>query len=231
MRANDAGDDPEPDLRQAAARFRRALVSNPGFTHAMGNLGTVERVRAGANVDRGDDPSAAIAAGRELLARLPKDALSEHELGELALAEARWRAATGGEPGTAFAAARDHFDRSVALNAEDPRIFEARARAALAEASWLVARRQAAGEALARGLEEAARAHSMNPGLARAEAVEGALLHLQAATEPDLARRAALAGKAVERLEEALAANPLMEHRYRPELEGARRLARPDAPT
>jgi serine/threonine protein kinase/tetratricopeptide (TPR) repeat protein len=226
-RTFELGDDPEDDLLTAEARLRSALASNPDFIPAIHNLGVAERIRAAVAAERGEDPSSAVAAGRDVFAQLAVDYSTEHELGELALAEARWRATVGDDAAAAaFAAARKHFDRSAELNPQEPRIYEARARAALAEARWLSGRGRspAATAAIERGLGDTGRALELMPNLARAGAVAGALLGLQAAMEPDAARRAALAGEAIARLEDSLAANPLLEHLYRPELEAAREL-------
>jgi tetratricopeptide (TPR) repeat protein len=186
----------------------------------------VDRIRAAFAVERGEDPSSAVAAGRDVFAGLDVDSSTEHERGELALAEARWQVTIGEDAASAFAEAREHFERSAELTPEEPRIYEARARAALAEARWLSGRGRpaAATAAIERGLEDAGRALDLMPDLARAAALAGALLRLQAALEPDSTRRGELAAEAVARLEKALAANPLLEHLYAPELEAAREL-------
>jgi hypothetical protein len=84
----------------------------------------------------------------------------------------------------------------------------------LASAEWLIAHRQPAETEIADGLAVLEQTLNLNPTLAPALAIKGALYLLSARTSPAGPQRKRAAEQAAHALHQALGKNPLLEHQF-----------------
>ncbi len=228
------GLDAEMALTRADASYRKALdLQHP---YAPYNLAWTQRSLALAHLQAGRDPGPALAAARLHLAQARElnrsDADVFLEEGRVELLAGRWEARQGRSPAAALAAARAALSRATTLNPEGAEIALTRALVELQSADWNLEKNPAAAAgAVRQGLAQAERALALRPGEGSYLAAAGALHQRAARLAADPALRQKRAAQAIENLEKALAANPLLARDFGPDLAEARRLAGPAART
>ncbi|MBV8202714.1 MAG: serine/threonine protein kinase [Acidobacteria bacterium] len=248
-----AGLDPRPSLEQARQELEAAWALNRGNPDPASNLAAAAVTLGDYLSGRGLDPGAALAAGRRQaaasLAANPNDAEVIRTRAELDLAAARWALRQGAPAGGRLAAAARDLGRSLAINAADARtwadlaaleelrcepgivVVDARTRRAPAGGGAGIAAAVAGSggagvqAAAQRGLRAAGRALALNPRLADAERLQGALELAVARCAPDPAARHRAAAAASEALTRALALDPLLRREIEPLLAAAAALA------
>jgi eukaryotic-like serine/threonine-protein kinase len=223
------GDDPRQALQRAATAYRRAIAVNADYPLAYFNLGYTLRSLAEYLLARGDDVTAALAEADLSLDRAialnPADADGYLERARVDLVAARGALARKEDPTAPLAAAGKALDRAAALNPRDPEVLLARASAERVRAEGALAAGRDPAPAVRCGLGWAAKAAAINPLGGRCQATTGALQQLAARGESDPARRRQAARRALEALEAAVAANPLLAREYGQALAEARALA------
>lgn len=224
-----AGRDPEPLLRDASGALDRALQLNPTFSQIHSRLGETFLLRARYLAKLGKQPVSAIAAARSRLARAveldPSDATPHLLIGQAEIVLSRWLIRTGQSPRAALDEARGALERAAGADSTNPRIYLARSELEVCQVEWLNLRRESSEAHELLGLEAAGEALRINPNLAEAHAVEGALHLWHARRLKDRGERARVARLAASALEAAFRTNPLLASEYKALLDEATRLA------
>jgi serine/threonine-protein kinase len=225
------GEDPGAPASEAVTVIQKVIAQFGKHAPPWANLGTVHSLLATHALERGRDPTASLdAAGAalgEALKRNPENAQAHLYLGETLGVRARWEASKGsfraadferaaGEYRKAMDAAPDHQDYALAF-AHFCRAWAALARTASGDA----------GSPITLGLAEVERVLKARPALAEAEIARACLSLVQAEAAGAPEERRAVAGRALDDFTRALAGNPNLEHRYRPDAAQAGRLAAP----
>ncbi len=225
------GEDPGDAAREAVTAIQQAVDRLAQHALPWANLGTVHSLLASAAVEQGRDPTASLTAASaalgEALKRNPENAQAQLYLGETMGVRARWEAGKGSFRAADFEHAAEAYQK--ALEKAPDHHDHAIAFAHFCRA-WAVAARtggQDGSVPLTRGLSEIERVLRARPGLPDAELARGRLRLAQAEAASAPAERRALAARALEDFTRALAGNPSLERRYRPEVTLARRLAAP----
>ncbi len=211
----EGGGDPRPALARALERLERARAANPAFGRTSLHAAMAHRLAARHALREGGDPAGALSQGRAALAEAEgatADCVDCKVVGaQLGLEEAAWAGRRGLPALPALRRALAEARRAVEMYP----YFEAhqeRARACwrLAEA---LAPAEAAG-ALDEGEAQIELALRLDPNLAHAHALRGALALARARAAGDAGRRAELAGAARASLARALELNPLLRREY-----------------
>lgn len=135
------GDDPEGSFAQADTAADRALTINPTYATPMVNRAEIALGRSAALTAAGGDPrdvlDRARTSLRQALAINPNNRSQFYpHSARVELAEARWLVSTGGDAGTAIAAARGFAVRMRQVNPSDADGWELLALAGLVEARF-----------------------------------------------------------------------------------------------
>lgn len=214
-----AGRDPEPLLRDARDTLDRALQLNPTFSQIRSRLGETFLLRARYLTKVGKPPLSAIADARSHLARAveldPSDATPLLLIGQTEIVLGRWLIRIGQSPRGALDEARGALERAARTDGTNPGIYLARSEMEVCEVEWLNRRRQSPEPHEQLGLEAAGEALRINPDLAEAHAVEGALHLWRARRLRDRAERERAARMAAFSLDAALRINPLLASEYK----------------
>ncbi len=246
------GLDPRPSLALAARELAAARALNPGDPNPASNLAAAAVYLGDYLAGRGIDPGAVLAAGRReaaaSLAANPNDAEVIRTRADLELTAARWALRRGIPAGRHLAAAARDVERSLAINGSDARTWadlaaveELRCEPGLtvpaAGRRGLPAPAAVKGsggedrggagirEAAGRGLQAAGKALALNPRLADAARLQGALELALARGAAEVAVRRRGAAEAAEALVRAGALDPLLRRELEPLLAAARALA------
>jgi tetratricopeptide (TPR) repeat protein len=210
----DSGGDPGPRLERAFQHLERSAAINPTFGRtplyrAMGHLLEVDHA-----MRDGREPTAALEAGRRALAEANRLNCGWVECRlvstRMALAEAAWAKQRGRPEPPLLQRALAEAQRAVEMYPY------AETHQQLARVHWRLAEALPPGKALAsitEGLRQVELALRLDPNLAHAHALRGALLlnrarTMRGADRLDTIRRARAA------LERALAINPLLRREY-----------------
>jgi hypothetical protein len=178
------GLDPTPEVEQGLHHYRVGLAAIPNLAGPHVNLAQLSTIAGEYLLLSGRSP-----LPRTRQAEADARRALELESGSLeatvALAEARllsrlWAAQQGTKRSDLPAGSEHDLQTAIAAHPDD-----ARPRLTLARMIWQTPKGGAKGPMLARplvqtGLEQARKAYALNPSLAEALALEGALLHLQA---------------------------------------------------
>jgi eukaryotic-like serine/threonine-protein kinase len=220
------GADAEPALTKADASYRKALELH----HPYGpyNLAWTQRSLALAHLQAGRDPGPALDMARRYLVQArdlnPNDADVFLEEGRVELLAGRWEARQNRSPANRLAAAQGALNQATALNPEGAEIVFTKALVELQRADWDLNRNpREAAAAIRRGLALTDKALALRPGEGTYLAAAGALHQRAARLATDATLRRQRAAQAVQSLEKALAANPLLAREFGPDLAEARR--------
>lgn len=210
----DSGADPRPSLEKVIEAAKSALEINPGHVEAHQNITNAHRLTALYLFDLGSDTAAAMESANKARARmLEVDAAaprSQMISGQLDLLAARVAIKKGENPDVPFLAATTALVRAATANPQDPAIHVAAATLSRFLADYQLTRRDPADTTIRIGLTRVEKALAINPRHARAAALRGALLLLQARTGRDASARAAGATTAIESFNLALKENPAL---------------------
>ena len=114
------GQDPQEDLQEAAAAYRRALAIDPGMATSYSNLGTSLAVQGGLLMARGEDPRAAfdeaIESYRQALARTPGRVALLNNLGNLYRDKGEFQARRGLDPRDSYEEALEACRLALEIN-------------------------------------------------------------------------------------------------------------------
>ncbi|HYH46634.1 MAG TPA: tetratricopeptide repeat protein, partial [Thermoanaerobaculia bacterium] len=220
------GADAERALTKADASYRKALELHHPYSPY--NLAWTQRSLALAHFQAGRDPGPALASARSYLVQArtlnPNDADVFLEEGRVELLAGRREASQNRSPANRLAAAQSALRRATALNPEGAEIVFTKALVELQRADWDLTRNpREAAAAIRRGLALADQALALRPGEGTYLAAAGALHQRAARLATDAALRRQRAAQAVQSLEKALAANPLLAREFGPDLAEARR--------
>ncbi|HEV8630401.1 MAG TPA: protein kinase, partial [Thermoanaerobaculia bacterium] len=220
------GADPRPLLRSAASHAQRALEINPEFPDIHASLGVAAALEAEYLLAVGSDPTPPLRQGRgRFAAELRLNAKSADAYlgsGRLELVAARWALRRGSSPEPAVAVALEAVRRMAAWSAPQAELHLLAAAAQRWRAEGMRIRGGDIAAETTRGLVEADRALALNPRLAEAMAVKGALELLQARVVAAPGARPAAAESAVGLLQRAFAIDPLLRRDYEPLLAEAK---------
>lgn len=183
-----AGEDPREPLAEAEKVYTTALELKPNYAFALYNMAFGARVHAAFRADKQLDPAEQLERARKLIARAaaadPTDGDMPAERAAIELVAARWAAQNERSPMPWLVEARQQIDAACALNPSNPEYYLFAAESWLVEARWR-AGHESSATAAETGLDAAAKALELNPRLARAHAVRGALLLETSRLEPD----------------------------------------------
>ena len=206
-------------LDESVRSCRRALALMPTYAYGYASIADTYRLLALHQLDLGLDPSAALGDGRAALdAGLklnPRDHFNYLCRARLELLAAR-HAHEGPGARQPFEAALAAAATGAELNSDDADLPLIEADIRRWRAERLLARGEGALAEIQRGLAAATRALALDPKLAEAVAVRGALLRLEARGAPSSERRAALATVGLAELRRARELNLLLARDYPP---------------
>jgi len=212
------GRDPATDLEQMDYNLAQVLALDPMSSDARYYKGLGDLLRARYAMDRGSSPDAALIRARTQIEQAidqdPVDADFRCALAEIELLAGRSSAARGRDPSNAYVAARTAMDRAVSLDPDDAEFLCGQAEVELRITQWILTTGGRAEDTIGRGVQLADAALAIDGDLARAHAVRGTLLSLDA--PPD--DRAALQG-AMESLRRAQDLDPLLAREFTPPME------------
>jgi hypothetical protein len=202
------GIDCAPSVDAEVRANRKVLELKPDYVYGYDNLAAAWYLLGLQRLDRGLDPSDLVGQGRAILAAGRKldanDAYNAQFGARLELIAARY-ALAGADAAARFTDAEAGIARALALDPENADAYVVAAEIQRWRAEWRKRRGESTAPAIASGLDAAARALTINPELAQAHAVRGALLALSG--KPEDARAS---------LQHALALNPLLARDYPP---------------
>jgi tRNA A-37 threonylcarbamoyl transferase component Bud32/Flp pilus assembly protein TadD len=182
--AVDRGQNPGTALAQARSNLDQTLKLNSTYDYAYFNRIVLYRLEARWLADTNRDPSAALEQARATfqsgLQINPAYYWAYLEAGRTELEAARWAVRQNRSPEKALEQADRFLRRARELNAADPDVPETLAEVEWRRAEWRHHCGQACAEPVRAGLERTGDALRINPRLARAWAVQGRLLLLQA---------------------------------------------------
>jgi serine/threonine-protein kinase len=225
------GEDPTEHLALAKEAASKAVELIPTGIEIGQNLIRAYLLEAVHLLNSRRDPSPALAKANTLvndLRRLtPKNAASELLNGKLELVAARAATANGADPEAHLTAARASFERAAGLNPKDAEVYHATAELFHSFAEHRARKQKPqALELIERGLEQADKSLSLNPGMPAVIATKGALHLLRAHVAPKAADRAEAARRAEAALAGALRSNPFLKREFSPLLEEAQFIAK-----
>jgi serine/threonine-protein kinase len=218
------GEDPRPSLDHAIEYGKRAVAMNQGVVDFCDNLAGAYHERARDAMRNGRDATPDIAAAKAILATVApnsEDGFFWLWRARVELLAARWAHQQKQPFAAELAQARVDNEHALRIGTDKSDLWGAAAEIHLATAEWGDGATVAAE--IAAGLTATERAIAARAQNGEALVTRGELLMLSARREP--ARRAALAGEAVQALRRAFELAPVLERMNRPLLEEATREA------
>jgi serine/threonine-protein kinase len=206
------GRDPSPDLEAAITSLRAALAIDSGDPETMVLLASAHLIAAEHGLERRQPASASLAAAEQLLHEAQAIDASRCDIhqarGRLELIRARrqQRPADLGPARTAFEQARQCNPGQAAIHLELARIDHMRV-------LWSLPASPERATVCRRGIAAADQALGLNPSLAEAMALRGAL-RLQLAETAGSSERRSLREQGTADLEAAIATNSFLGHRW-----------------
>jgi serine/threonine-protein kinase len=216
------GADPRPSIDRALQAGRSALEVNPQFRAAMDNMAHSLWLRGRWALSRGESPERDVAEGLACL-RTTEGPRDHPEAPLLMLLDARWQLVRNRSPLAALESAERILQPMLRAEAAEAETYAIAAESRRLCAEWLRRRGESNAAEVARGLQYAERALTINPALADAFAARGAL-HLEAARAGGPRQRESAESARVS-FERALAIDGLLAREHGPLLEEALRLA------
>lgn len=214
---------------EAIAAFNRALAINSSFVEARQGIADAFILSAEDAIERGLDPKEPLNEAQRALTALaaerPTDPLVALAQGQLELLNARVEAAKKRPAQPALTAALSALTRARSLNAPPTPTLTSIAEAHQRIAEWTVTQRRSPERSINAGRAAIEDARRIDPSLPSLDALDGALLLIEARAKKDEAAKAEVARRAINALTKALAANPLLKRAYAPLLHEAEALA------
>jgi tetratricopeptide (TPR) repeat protein/predicted Ser/Thr protein kinase len=211
------GLDPRKDVERSIAALQYAVRLAPEEALAHGNLAIVYNTKAAWEADNGIDPSGSLDRARAELAttiRLNRYLYGHPDYPLACIADltaARWALGNGKDPGPFLERMREMLRTSVRMNPQNPATYLTLAETESVAFEWQTANGHSGRTEMERALGDVEQAFAISPGMPEALAIQGKLLLLKSRsvsrTGPNLSR-------AVELLQQALAANPNLQYRY-----------------
>ncbi|MBZ5715831.1 serine/threonine-protein kinase [Nannocystis pusilla] len=225
--ALDAGEDAGPALARAEASARAMTPEGQVFPDTV--LAMLATLQARVGLARGEDPSAALATLREVLARqiaeAPWDLGNRVQLAEAEQLAFAWSRQHGRPDGARLDAGLLALTEPLAEPRAEPRLYALVAELLHARAALRASRSEDPAADIAAGLRHADTALALHPRLDRAHAVRGELWLLLATTASDPAAREDGARRAAAALAAAIDGHPHRARTLGERLAEARRLA------
>lgn len=225
---SDAGLDPTASLKlaeESAEEIRRHAHSTIALDEMRGMLSLTKGLHL---LRRGEDPRPVLEEARAAYERIMEEAPwdIDHRIlhAQVEILGARFALRNGGIDGERLGEAMKPLLALLDRERARPQLYQTIAELHELRAESLVQGREDAREEIAKGISMADKALSVNPHMAAAHAVRGALLVLEARTARDPEAAGAAARRAKEALDAALRENPLVARDRGPAIEAARRL-------
>ena len=214
----DEGRDPNALLDQAITAYRQGLAINPRHYFSQVNLGVALTLKAEWERISGRDPAALLSQSREAIqaaaALNPQHGAPDLFLGNAAIVAARWSMSQGRSPEADFAAAGAAFRRALPVLNDMSEMHRSLAELHRWRAEWHLGAGGSPAEDLRRGLSAIRQAVKLAPDDARALALEGVLLALEARRMQEPGARSRARAEAAVPLRRALAKNKLLAREF-----------------
>ncbi len=221
-----AGKNPEHSLQSAEKSYRTALRIDKNFAGNFVNVATIQLNCADGLLKEGRSPEPFLSTARTFLEKAraanPTMSLIHRELGRLEILTAQWQTVREQNPEKTFVRAQSEIEKAIASNPNGTNSYLHFAELCRYQAEW---KKKETDLIVAKGLEMAGKALTINPLLAPAVATRGALFLIQARHESDPSHRVESARRSVDELQRAFIMNPLLRHDYQHLLDSAKQIA------